>query len=295
MPVLRRNIKCNNEAESNLCTISPKMNGLRFWHIKNRYRSASLTAEAALAFPVFFFTVFMLWQLFLFLLFQMRVCHAVTDTAIKYAHLGYAERKAQEQEVDISWLYQPLFWNALPEHRRVKDMWVFCFPKENGTIQVQVGYQFVCESVFFADFAFPVRQKFQFFPYLGETDADLLETGTGGGGGSESQKDIVYMTEYGTVYHESRACGYLNVVVRSVAASRIEEARNSAGKKYTLCERCDNRELTTTVYISDGGIRYHLTAGCPALKRTIMEKTRDEVTGVPACHKCGNRKEGGTE
>ena len=55
-----------------------------------------------------------------------------------------------------------------------------------------------------------------------------------------------------------------------------------------------NKE-TIYIYISDGGIRYHLTAGCPALKRTIMEKTRDEVTGVPACHKCGNRKEGGTE
>lgn len=265
------------------CAISPKMKVSLSAQRKNRYRSASLTAEAALVFPVFFFAAYMLWQLFLLLLFQVQVCHQVTDTAMKYSHLGYPERKAEEQGVDISWLYQPLMWNAMPEADQVENLWVLCLPKGDGTIQVDVSYRFVCEAVFFTEISLPVQQCFQFYPYIGETDEDLFA-------GEEEKEDIVYMTEYGTVYHESRACTYLNVVVRSVAASGVDAERNSSGRKYTLCERCDDRQMTATVYISTGGTKYHLVASCPALKRTVIEKSRDEVAGVPACHKCGNKQ-----
>lgn len=262
--------------------ISPKTKE-RCLHNKNRYRSASLTVEAALVFPVFFFTVYLLWQLFILLMFQVEVCHEMTGTAIKYAHLGYPERKAEEQDVDISWIYQPLLWNALPESDHVENLRVFCVPEEDGTIQIKVSYQFVCEAVFFTEITIPVQQKFRFYPYIGKTDEDLFV--------AEEAEEIVYMTEYGTVYHESRACSYLNVIVRSVAYENISQKRNSSGRKYTLCERCDDREITATVYISDGGTKYHLVAGCSALKRTVLEKSRDEVEGIPACHKCGNSSE----
>ena len=137
--------------------------------------------------------------------------------------------------------------------------------------------------MFFAKAAFPVRQSFRFYPYLGETDEDLFVT--------EEARDIVYMTESGTVYHESRACSYLNVVVRSVAASQVGKERNNSGRRYTLCERCDDKEQSGTVYLSAGGTKYHLIATCPALKRTVLEKEREEVEGIPACHKCGNKEE----
>lgn len=286
MPVLRRlNIRKsiftilvkNNKPV--FCAISPKMKASFSAQRKNRYRSASLTAEAALVFPVFFFAIYMLWQLFLLLLFQLDVCHEMTDAAMKYAHLGYAERVAEEENVDISWLYQPLLWNALPESDRAEGMWVLCIPEEDGAIRVTVGYDFVCEAVFFTKASLPVRQSFRFYPYLGEAGEDSFAT---------EKEDVVYMTEYGTVYHESRACVYLNVVIRSAAAGEISEKRNSSGRRYTLCERCDGEKATGTVYFSDGGTKYHLTAACPALKRTVEEKTRNEVEGIPACHKCGN-------
>ena len=263
--------------------VSPKTKKRHRRKTKNRYRSASLTAEAALVFPVFFFTVYLLWQLFLLLLFQSEVCHEVTAAAMKYSHLGYAERRAEEQNVDISWLYQPLLWNALPESDRVDGLWVLCTPEEDGTVLVRVGYRFVCEAVFFSEYKLPVLQKFRFYPYLGKTDDDLFT--------EEPEADIVYMTEYGTVYHESRACGYLNVVVRSVAREDVGNERNSSGRKYTLCERCDDEKEKESVYLSSGGTKYHLIASCPALKRTVLEKSRDEVEGVPACHKCGAVKE----
>ena len=265
-----------------LCAASPKTKKRYGKNAKNRYRSASLTAEAALVFPIFFFTVYLLWQLFLLVLFQTEVCHEITAAAMKYSHLGYAERRAEEGDVDISWLYQPLLWNSLPESDRVENLWLLCVPEEDGTVLVRVGYRFVCEAVFFTEYRFPVQQKFRFYPYLGKTDEDLFQ--------EEQETDVVYMTEYGTVYHESRACSYLNVVVRPVAAKDVGNERNASGRRYSLCERCDDEKPAENVYISAGGTKYHLIASCPALKRTVTEKSREEVDGVPACHKCGNIK-----
>lgn len=207
----------------------------------------------------------------------------MTETAMQYAHLGYTQRKSEEYDVDISWLYQPLLWNALPESNRAEDVWVLCIPQTDGELEITVGYQFVCEAVFFTKTYVPVRQSFRFYPYLGVIKEDLFET--------EETKDVVYMTEYGTVYHESGACSYLNAVVRSVAISQVEQERNTSGRRYSLCERCDDRKATGTVYLSAAGTKYHLAMDCSALKRTVMEKTREEVKGIPACHKCGNKEE----
>jgi len=287
VPVLKKGVQFLKQRiiNNSFSDVSPKTEKCSVHNNRNRYRSASLTTEAALAFPLFFFTVYLLWQLFLLVLFQMEVCHEMTATAIRYAHLGYPQRKAEEQTVDISWLYQPLLWNALPESERVEHLWVLCSAQEDGTIQAEVHYQFACEAVFFTEFTIPVQQTFRFYPYLGRTDADRFAAE------DATKKDIVYMTEYGTVYHESRACTYLNVVVRAVAAADVEAERNSFGRKYTLCERCDDRQATGTVYLSDGGTKYHLVAACPALKRTVMEKERSEVEGIPACHKCGKTED----
>lgn len=264
-----------------ICDISPKMKKCSSKKKKNRYRRASLTTEAALVFPMFFFAVYLVWQLFLLTLFQMSVCRGITETAIKYSHLGYPERIAEKQNVDISWLYQPLLWNSVPQTERVENLWVLCLPEEDGNIRVTVSYRYVCEAPLFSQISVPITQKFRFYPYLGETEEDLLS--------SQTKEDVVYMTEYGTVYHESRACSYLNVMVRSVASGQIDKERNSFGRRYTLCERCEEEQPGETVYFSDGGSKYHLVAGCPALKRTVTEKSREEIKDIPACHKCGNK------
>lgn len=296
MPVLKGRVFCFiinqiEEKQGKEKTISPKMKVTRPVRDKSRCRSASLTVEAALAFSVFFFTVYLLWQLFLFLLFQVKVCQVMTETAEQYSHLGYAERLAGEQNVDISWLYQPILWTAMPEAKNAESAWVICIPEADGAICVKAGYHYSFASVFFAKIQIPVQQTFRFYPYIGKTDADKFASEEASG--EKEEKDIVYVTEYGTVYHESRACGYLNVTVRAVSAAQIENERNSSGRKYTLCERCSKSTATGMVYISNGGEKYHLAASCSGLKRTVLEKERAEVADMPACHKCGTKSEEG--
>jgi len=280
VPVLKKMIQWKKKfCSSCFRTISPKTIRHSFRKNKNRYLNASLTAEAAMIFPVFFFTVYLLWQLFLLVLFQTEVCFQITGEAMKHAHLGYPARQSAEGAADISWLYQPLLWNALPESEHVEKLRLFCESEADGTIRVNVQYQFTCEAVFFSKYVIPVRQSFRFYPWLGKNDTDLFaKTG---------ETDVVYMTENGTVYHESKACSYLTVEVRAVNVSEIEDERNSSGRRYTLCERCDDKEAGKQVYISAGGTKYHLVISCPALKRTVTERKRDAVEGIPACHKCG--------
>ncbi len=290
MPVLKKNTTSCRYHESFLnplfLSVSPQNKLALRTGYKNRYRSASLTAEAALVFPVFFFAIYMFWQCFLLLLFQMSVCHEVSQAAMNYAHLGYPERKAEEENVDISWLYLPLLWNAAPENERVEQMLVLCIPEEDGSIRVDISYRFICEAVFFVRMELPVQQTLRFYPYLGETDPDLFSEEE-----MEQTVDIVYMTEHGTVYHESRACVYLTVTVRKVAADGVGAERNSSGGKYSECSRCREDAGGTWVYVSASGRKYHWSLDCPTIRRTVLEKSREEVAGVPACHKCGNREE----
>ena len=263
--------------------ISPDKTKLLDGQDKGRHRSASLTTEAALAFPCLFFGIYMFWQCFLLLLFQLSLCHEVSTAAMKYAHLGYAERITEEKNVDISWLFQPLLWNSVPECDRVANLVLLCLPQEDGSIQVDISYQFLCEGLVFSNQRLPVRQTLQFYPYLGVHKEDLFSVA--------KEKDVVYMTEHGTVYHESRACTYLTVTVRRVDADAIDQERNSSGRKYKECERCDREEKTESVYVSSGGTKFHRNLQCPALKRNVMEKTREEVEGVPGCHKCVKQEE----
>lgn len=283
MPVLVYQAELNSQKKYKY-TISPKKNISLFGWNKNRDWSASLTVEAALVVPMFFFLMFWLWQIFLLLLFQLKVCEQVTETVVSYSHLGYIEQKMEQQEIDIAWLYESLFWSNIPNYDNIKGEWIDCKTVEDGNILLEVRYEFLCETVFFPTIFIPVIQKFQFYPYFGEQSKMIEEQGT-------ESKDVVYMTEYGAVYHISKTCGYLNVMLKSVFVSEIEEMRNNAGQRYTECSKCKTKQKTAQVYISLGGNKYHWSLQCPAVKRTIIEKKKEEIKGVPICHKCGKQNE----
>lgn len=282
MPVLVGQTEVTNNKR---WTISPKKNNFLYRHNKSRHWSASLTVEAALIVPMFFFIIFLLWQIFLLLMFQLKVGEQVTETIVEYSHLGYVEQKAKQKDVDISWIYETLLWTNFPEHKNVTGRWVNCKTKEDGQVLVEITYHFLCETVFFPLFSVPVIQTFQFYPYFGEQDEDILEEVV------DTKKEMVYMTEYGRVYHMSKACAYLNVRLESILFSDVTATRNSFGQAYTECSKCAEEEKQEQVYISTGGNKYHWSLQCSAIKRTILEKTKEEVAGMSICHKCGKRDE----
>ncbi len=102
---------------------------------------------------------------------------------------------------------------------------------------------------------------------------------------SEEEDTIVYVTDYGRVYHRSRACSHLKLSISSVKKSEVGSKRNEYGAKYYKCEYCGDK-ASTAYFITTDGDRYHTSRTCPGLKRTIHEVYLSE-TDLPACSDCG--------
>lgn len=98
------------------------------------------------------------------------------------------------------------------------------------------------------------------------------------------EEEMVYVTDYGEVFHRDRACTYLSLSIQMIHYEKIKS------KGYLPCEICfDTKEsgFMTLVYITNYGERYHKTIGCKSLKRTVKIVPLSEVDGRPSCSKCG--------
>ena len=101
------------------------------------------------------------------------------------------------------------------------------------------------------------------------------------------ENSIVYMTEYGTVYHKNRSCTHLALSIQAVAFHMINDKRNESGEKYVPCEYCGEKGIVTVVFITSYGNKYHSTTKCKGLKRSIKSLSLSEAGGANVCEKCG--------
>jgi hypothetical protein len=102
----------------------------------------------------------------------------------------------------------------------------------------------------------------------------------------ESEEEIVYVAETGTVYHKSRACTHIKLSIRSTSLANIENERSKDDSKYKKCDNCGSK-AKGTVYITDYGDRYHSSLSCSGLKRTISAVPISQVGDKGACSRCG--------
>ena len=143
------------------------------------------------------------------------------------------------------------------------------------------------------DFIYPYQAK-PFVAVVGFEEFTMFSrmrtrawTGYDNESASEAEsEEIVYVTQYGEVYHRSKSCSYLKVSIRGVNLALIEELRNANGACYYVCEKCGSK-CTNTVFVTTYGNRYHSTLQCSGLKRTIQDIPLSEVGDKEACKKCG--------
>ncbi len=142
------------------------------------------------------------------------------------------------------------------------------------------------------DLVYPYKVK-SFFPMVGFEDFWMYSrmrtrawTGYDVEKVQPEQEEIVYITEYGEVYHLTKSCSYLKLSIRAVERDVVEELRNADGACFYSCEEC-GKECTNTVFVTSYGNRYHATLQCGSLKRKIQEIPLSEVGNRNACKKCG--------
>ena len=107
-------------------------------------------------------------------------------------------------------------------------------------------------------------------------------------GKNRTEEDrIVYMTEYGSVYHKNRSCTHLSLSIQAIASAGVSAERNESGECYAPCEYCGDEGIVTVVFVTTHGNRYHTTTTCRGLKRSVKTLRLSEVEGVNPCEKCG--------
>lgn len=107
------------------------------------------------------------------------------------------------------------------------------------------------------------------------------------GQNSEKSKEMVFVTDYESVYHTTPSCSHLDLQIFESSLSEAQRVRNKDGARYTPCEKCIGSGNThNLVYLSEHGTAYHNTPDCSGLKRNIHLIPLEDAAGLNICSRC---------
>lgn len=289
---------------------------LLFYVRKNRHWNTSsfrgsIVIESVFVFPIFFFCLFFLLQIFFMLQMELIVAEAGIQAARKSATLGYIKKTMQSDEEQS--VEEEDIWTLLKEYGSnvIEDITFTAFAKnqindtvarrggvysdvkidckiENETGKAVLSYwiQPVIPLLNIHKREVCVYVVYRLWSGLGvslKTEEDMeseITTGT-----------LVYMTEQGKVYHIKRNCTYLEPEVNILPYYLLAEKRNSSGGKYYACDFCAKQVNCTQeqiIYITQYGNRFHVLEDCSAIKRNIRTLSKEEAAQkYSVCKKCG--------
>ncbi len=107
-------------------------------------------------------------------------------------------------------------------------------------------------------------------------------------GTEPEEEQLVYVTEHGRVYHTDAACTHIDLSLHAADSGSLEHLRNTSGGRYHACEKCvGSGNVNAVVFITDEGDRFHNTASCSGLKRSVHLVPVTETGDLPLCSRCG--------
>lgn len=242
-------------------------------------KKGSITVEAAMAVPLFFFAVVCLMYLM-----EIMAVQTAVRSGLQYAG------KTAAQEACVSVVLSPSavradVVNAVGADRLKRSIVVGggngidCsaskLSSRTGIGELSAKYKIRIPVPVFHIATLSFEDRMQIKVWNGYEKA---------GFGTDDER-IVYVTETGIVYHRNYHCTYLDLSIHMVQAGAVEDLRNSSGGKYHACERCGGG--SGGVYITNTGDRYHSSLSCSGLKRTVYAIPISEAVGKRACSKCG--------
>ena len=271
------------------------------------YIKASATVEAALVMPLYIYAVMAVTYMMQIYQIRLEVDAALYNALReqnKYNYLNYVQKEKQNDEIinekDINIndtivgslsLHSVLIKNLGSEYAKEHNIKggnsgikIICYSYDSSTIQAAAEYSVKNPFDIFGIGYIKVVQEFTYEVWLGEKYA-------GDYGKDKDNTDSVFITRTGTVYHKTRNCPALYIDVKMVDFSQINNYRNKNGSIYYPCSKCKkynnkNESSYEYVYVTDYGVRYHRNENCSEINRTIIEISRNKVTGMRACRLC---------
>lgn len=274
---------------------------------KNRCQNASLTVEASLVFPVFFFCMLYLLQMFLVLMAEVEIARAGIVSCREAAAFSYVAERMETGECKAPEKITRIFGESvvrdasalalfylncdkdLLKRARVAQgvggLWMESRPQEDGVL-FQIHYRV-------SSFGGLLEQKDSFHScnlvyrsWTGTETAANTEL-------SDREEQKVYMVPNGEVYHLYKDCTYIDRTVRELRSDQLRYTRNESGATYRACDYCrPNPEDLDRVYVTRYGTRYHATSACPSVERNPSAVALSKVEKkYRLCKSCEARQE----
>lgn len=276
-----------------------------------RNQKAGMTIEAALAFPLFLFFVIAVSYFLILISLQSDIQLSMEETARSIGKTAYlathtADISGGGTGADTegllsaginaltikSWMLKDGLGEKINRSKikgGIGGFYVYHsgYDMKQGILDIIVNYTY--EIPFFPAGLKDIRfvQRCRSHVWIGK----LLKESSGSdseGTYGEKEGTTVYVTPYGTAYHLSKDCHYLDLSIQGVAGNSIDGLRNHDGGKYYMCTDCCKKgESYGTVYITDYGTNWHADLHCTGLKRTIEEIDLAEAGERHVCPMCG--------
>lgn len=241
----------------------------------------SVSIEAALVIPIFFFAVCCLCYLLEIMAIQSYVHSALHNAGREVAKEIYINPIVSPSQVESDMIEnigaERLERSIIEGGSAGLDASGTVASPTTGIVQMHVKYRILLPIRLFGRLGMSCEDGFRIKGWNGYQKEGMFTP----------REDIVYITETGIVYHKDYHCTYLDLSIQMATKVQIETMRNEAGEKYRVCERC-GMAAGNRVYITKQGNRYHSSLGCSGLQRKIYAIPKSEVMGKGACSRCGS-------
>ena len=240
----------------------------------------SFTLEAAVIYPL----VAAFWVSILFFFRVMQVETAVQEALCYSSRMTAAEASAVEGSTGLLLSAEGFFLKEI-----AGDSYVSSYVK-GGSGGISLLKSEVSGDYISLRAEYTVKLPISFFTWSGISLVQNSSSRKWTGRDVEGETDdpYVYYTDYGSVYHLTENCSYLNLKIKSVGLSTIASLRNQSGAIYYACLLCGaSSQKGGAVYYTPYGTCYHSSLTCSGLKRTIHMVRKSAVAGMRACSRCG--------
>ena len=254
--------------------------------VKRRWNRASLTVEASLALPVFLIAVLVLLKIVDLYRLHGMLMVSLQESARYLSVCAYAVDEAGKETYEMP---ETAACIAYAETKIPKEI------RENGTVtlagsRVKNGW-LELKAIYWPKMGnrlVTVRSRgimacAKVHLFCGRTEEETDE--------EESEaKQMVWVTESGSVYHTDSSCSHINLSIQVSSPEALAWKRNQDGEKYKECEQCvGNGVAGAEVYYTKYGNRYHNSLSCQGLERKVRLVTLEQAKGLPQCSKCAKK------
>lgn len=288
-----KNIFCSLPACSCIASARPMKKDVRTT-LSISCVTGSLTLETALIFPFFLLTLMSVISFISILGLQTSLQMRLEETARKISSLSYISSDVSDAAASASLLtiagIRQLYYSEdienLCEHSYLQNGYNDIhfehtnLDTENAAIDLIITYTVVIPFIpdNLVQFDFIQNTSLKLFNGIETfyTDTD--------------EKETVYITPKGTVYHTQKYCPYLRKYTDIILESALDTYEQKTGKHYYPCSYCSKYykpENDSTIYISRTGNSYHYTCECYHLNSTVYEFNINDIPdSYTPCQRC---------